>query len=105
MRLLGRNDAVAGFSPGALVPDPCICPATHSASRFAIVPPDVRCPRYSVHPNIPAISATASISMAELARPPSRAWLFGLIVIASAYAARATGCGGFNICPAYKGWK
>jgi hypothetical protein len=31
-----------------------------------------------------AIPATASISIAELARPPSRAWLLGLMAIASA---------------------
>ena len=37
-----------------------------------------------VQPNIAAISATASISIAELARPPSRAWLLGLIAMASA---------------------
>ena len=35
-------------------------------------------------PNIPAISATASISICELARPPSRAWLLGLMAMASA---------------------
>ena len=31
-----------------------------------------------------AIADTASISMAELARPPSRAWLLGLMPMASA---------------------
>ena len=36
----------------------------------------------------------------ELARPPSSAWLLGLTDIAMAYAARAMGCGGFNIWPA-----
>jgi len=34
--------------------------------------------------NIRAIPATASFSIAELARPPSSAWLLGLIHIASA---------------------
>ena len=75
-------------------------PAIHNASRLAMVPLEVRCPRYSVHPNMPAMPRTASISISELARPPSRAWLFGLIHVASAYAARAIGCGGFSICPA-----
>ena len=40
------------------------------------------------------------MNIAELARPPSSAWLFGLITIASAYARRATGCGGLSIWPA-----
>jgi len=52
-----------------------------------------------------ASSATASFSMRELARPPSSAWLLGLTQSASAAAARATGCGGFSIWPAYSGWK
>ena len=33
------------------------------------------------------------------------AWLFGLMSMAARYPATATGCGGFNICPAYRGWK
>jgi len=55
------------FFPG------CNWPATHKASRFAIVPPPHRWPRKFFHPNMPAISATASFSIAEVARPPSSA--------------------------------
>ena len=62
-------------------------PATHNASRFAKVPPLVKCPRCSSHPNILASAATASSSIAELARPPSNAWLVGFSCIAGAYAA------------------
>ena len=51
-------------------------------------------------PNMAASSATASFSIRELSRPPSRAWLFGLSHIASAYARRAAGWGGLSICPA-----
>ena len=71
--LLGKN-ALAGAS----------CPAIQRASRLAKVPPEVRWPRCSLKPNMRAISATASISICELARPPSRAWLLGLMAMAMA---------------------
>jgi hypothetical protein len=44
--------------------------------------------------------ATTSFSIAEVAGPPSSAWLFGLISIAARYPATAAGCGGFSIWPA-----
>src|SRR2546428_6437823 len=50
-----------------------------------------------------ASAATASFSIAELARPPSSAWLLGLILRAISYARRATSCGGLSIWPAYSG--
>ncbi len=59
-------------------------PATQRASRLAKVPPLLRWPRCWGQWNISASAATASISMAELARPPSRAWLLGLTDMASA---------------------
>ncbi len=65
-----------------------------------MVPPPQRWPRKSLQPNMAAIAATASFSIFELSRPPSSAWLFGLIHMASAYARRATGCGGLSIWPA-----
>ena len=45
-------------------------------------------------------AATASRSIAAVAGPPSSAWLFGFSSIAAAYAAHATGWGGFSIWPA-----
>jgi hypothetical protein len=51
---------------------------------LAIVPPLDRCPRHFSQPNIRPMSATASFSMAELARPPSSAWLLGLMTMAMA---------------------
>jgi len=49
-----------------------------------MVPPLHRWPRYVSHPNMAAMFATASFSIAELALPPSSAWLFGLIHSAKA---------------------
>ena len=60
------------------------CPAIHSASRLARVPLLQRCPKHSSQPNKRAMPVTHSFSMAELARPPSRAWLLGLIHMLSA---------------------
>ena len=78
--------------------------ATHSASRLAIVPDEVRCPRCgAATPSIPASASTASRSMAAVAGPPSSAWLLGLSSIVVAYAAHATGAGGLSIWPAYSG--
>jgi hypothetical protein len=75
--------------------------ATHSASRFAIVPLAVRWPSVSAgRPNIAARSRTTSFSISLVAGPPSSAWLFVLTSIAATYAAAATGCGGLSICPA-----
>ena len=90
VRLLGCHDGGAGTKLSA---DPQRFEVRHRPAAGQVA--EVR-----LHPNIRARSATASFSMAELARPPSRAWLFGLIHIASAYASRATACGGFSICPA-----
>jgi hypothetical protein len=49
-----------------------------------MVPLEVRCPRVSDgRRNMAASSATTSFSMAPVAGPPSRAWLFGLISMAA----------------------
>jgi hypothetical protein len=63
VRLCGCRDCGARRSSRAI----------HSASKLAIVPPLVRWPRCVRQPYIAAICATASFSIAELARPPSSA--------------------------------
>ncbi len=72
--------------------------ATHSASRLAIVPDEVRWPSAGAGtPSIARSCSTASRSIWAVAGPPSSAWLLGFSSIAVAYAAQATGAGGLSI--------
>ena len=83
--------ADVGFLSTATALYPRLTARELSLIHISMVPPPQRCPRKFVHPNIAAISATASFSIADVARPPSSAWLLGLIHMARAYASRATG--------------